>query len=309
MKTPKEIKEYLDEYIIGQEEAKKTLAVAAYNHYKRITLGGNLKKSNVLIIGPTGSGKTYMVSTLAKILNVKFLSVDATQFTASGYSGRDIEEIIVDLYNTCLRNEEETSKAIVYIDEIDKIRKKNTNDGSADVNGAEVQQALLKLLEGSEISFASNGSRTDPHDESINTKNIMFVCSGAFVGLNAGNTSDLIQFGMIPEFLGRFALTATLKTLSREEMKKILTESKGSVLNSVREWFNSEGIELHVEDDAISVIVNKAMLKNLGARGLQNALDECVLNAQFEVPSMPNKPKKFILDASVVITGVPKWEY
>ena len=307
MKTPKDIKNYLDQYVIGQDQAKKALAVAAYNHYKRITVGGKLKKSNVLIIGPTGSGKTYMVSLLAEILQVKFIAVDATQFTASGYVGRDVEEIVVELYNVCEKDEDIAAQSIVYIDEIDKIKKKTTNDGSSDINGSEVQQALLKLLEGTEVSFASSGSKMDPHDMNISTKNIMFICSGAFVGLESSTTTGLAKFGMIPEFLGRFPVVTSLNALTPSDMRKILLDSKGSILESFREWFTSEGIALKVEESGISAIVDKAMAKNVGARGLQNVIDEAVLNAQFEVPSFPKKPKAFILDEEVVNTGIPKW--
>jgi ATP-dependent Clp protease ATP-binding subunit ClpX len=307
VRTPKDIKKYLDQYVIGQEQAKKALAVAAYNHYKRITLGGKLKKSNVLIIGPTGSGKTYMVSLLAEVLRVKFVSVDATQFTASGYVGRDVEEIVVELYKTCNRDEHIAAQSIVYIDEIDKIKRKTSSDGSADVNGSEVQQALLKLLEGTEVSFSSSGSKIDPHDMKISTKNIMFICSGAFVGLESPTTAALTKFGMIPEFLGRFPVVTSLNALTPSDMKKILLDSKGSILESFREWFTSEGITLQIEESGISAIVDKAVSKNVGARGLHNVIDEAVLNAQFEVPSFPKKPKAFVLDADVVNTGIPKW--
>lgn len=309
MKTPKQIKEYLDLYVIGQDRAKKALSVAAYNHYKRITIGGKLKKSNVLMVGPTGSGKTYMVSILADLFRVKFLPLDATQFTSSGYVGRDVEDIVVELMNLCQKNEEQASKSIIYIDEIDKIRKKVNNSGSADVNGAEVQQAFLKLLEGSDVSYASTGSKTDPHDKKLSTKNIMFICSGAFVDLQSTSTADLIKFGMIPEFLGRFSVVTSLDPLSREDMKKILTDSKGSILHSFTEWFKSEGILLEVKESGLDAIVEKALEKHLGARGLQGVIDEALLNAQFEAPSFTTKPKKFIIDDEVVKTGVPKWEY
>ena len=309
MKTPKDIKEYLDRYIIGQHEAKKALSVAAYNHYKRITLGGKLKKSNVLMIGPTGTGKTYMVSILAEMLDVKFLAVDATQFTAAGYVGRDVDDIIRELYDICQKNENEVSNAIIFIDEIDKIRKKTSSDGSSDIGGVEVQQSLLKLLEGTQIAFASSGSKIDPPDTKVNTKNIMFVCSGAFVNLQTQDTDGLVKFGMIPEFLGRFAVTTYLKPLSAEDLKKILTDAEGSILDSAKEWFDSEGIEFIAEDSGLDAIVELAIKKNLGARGLNGVLDEVLLNAQFLAPSMLIKPKRFILDADVVRTGIPKWRY
>lgn len=307
MKTPEEIKKQLDEYVIGHEKTKKALSVAAYNHYKRMR-GSNIKKSNVLLIGPTGCGKTYIVSLLAEILGVGFLTADSTQFTSSGYEGRSVEDIISDLVMMCDDDEERASKAIVYIDEIDKVKKKSSQDGSADVGGIGVQQALLKLLEGSEVSYKSKHSDGD-YDSKMNTKNIMFICSGAFVGLESADIQGLTKFGMIPEFLGRFSVTTQLSELKLEDYKKILTDSKGSILNSFREWFSSEGIELVVKDSAVVAIAQKAIAKGLGARGLQSVLDETLMNAQFEAPSMKIKPKKFILDLSTVMTGNPKWEF
>ena len=307
--APKDIKAYLDEYVIGQERAKKALSVAAYNHAKRIRLGGKLKKSNVLLIGPTGSGKTYMVTLLAKILRVKFITTDATQFTSSGYAGRDVDEIIFELMTACEGDEVEATRSIVYIDEVDKIKKKSSSSGGSEVNGIEVQQALLKMIEGTEVSYASSGAKTDPHDSKLDTSNIMFICSGAFVNLESADMIGLTKFGMIPEFLGRFSVIAQLSELKFEDYKKILTDSKDSVLNSFKEWFLSEGIELIVEDSALDVIANRALSKGLGARGLQNILDEALLNAQFEVPSMLVKPKAFILNESVIITNKPVWKF
>ena len=306
--APKHIKEYLDRYVVGQDQAKKALSVAAYNHNKRINLGGRLKKSNVLLIGPTGSGKTYMVTLLAKILKVKSISVDATQFTSSGYAGRDVNEIILELISSCENDEVEAQRGIIHIDEIDKIKKKNTASG-ADVNGIEVQQSLLKMIEGTEVSYSSTGSKNDPHDKKLDTSNIMFICSGAFVGLRDSTTESLVEFGMIPEFLGRFSTVATLKSLSFSDMKSIVTDTKGSILDSYREWFSSEGIELTISDDGLDHMVEKALAKNIGARGLHGAIDEVLLNAQFEAPGLDIKPKRLVITKSMVETGIPNWVY
>jgi ATP-dependent Clp protease ATP-binding subunit ClpX len=308
IKSPEQIKKRLDEYVIGHEKTKKALSVAAYNHLKRMR-GSNIKKTNVLLIGPTGCGKTYIVSILAQILNVGFLTSDATQFTSSGYQGRSVEDLITDLISICENDEHRASKSIVYIDEIDKIKKKSTGDGTADVGGLGVQQALLKLLEGSDVAYSSKHAYNGEYDKKMNTKNIMFICSGAFVGLPSSNIQELTKFGMIPEFLGRFSVITQLSELKMDDYKKILTDSKGSILNSFREWFTSEGIELVVEDTAITIIAQKAIAKGLGARGLQSILEEALLNAQFEAPSMENKPKTFVLDGSVVLTGKPKWNF
>ena len=305
-KTPEQIKKQLDEYVIGHEKAKKYLALAGYNHFKRIS-GTNIKKTNVLVIGPTGCGKTYMISILAEILQTGFMSVDSTQFSSSGYEGRDVEDIISDLVSKCQNDDDRASKSIVYIDEIDKIRKKNTTDGP-DVNGLGVQQSLLKLLEGSDVPYISKYSNGN-YDKVLNTKNIMFVCSGAFVGLEDESIPSLIKYGMIPEFLGRFSVITKLNDLNLNDYKSILKDSKGSVLNSFTEWFTSENIELKIMDSAINLIAHKAIEKGLGARGLHSTLEEALLNAQYEAPSMENKPKCFILDSSVILSGKPKWEF
>lgn len=304
MYTPKDIKNYLDEFVIGQEKAKKALAVAAYNHIKRTKYNAPIKKSNVLMIGPSGSGKTFTVQKLAEFLNTKFMTVDATQFTAAGYAGKDVTDIISELVVFCENNDDIASQAIVYIDEIDKIKRKSSNDGSPDVNGVGVQQSLLKLLEGSEISYQFNGFQRKLH-----TKNILFICSGAFVGLEEHKTDALIKFGMIPEFLGRFSIVASLEQLNKEDLKKILVESKESVLVSFHEWFESEGIELIIDESAIDEIVEDAFKKGLGARGLQNVLDDIFMNAQFEAPSLYPKPKSFLLNQNSVQTGIPEWMF
>lgn len=305
MKNPEQIKKELDEYVIGHEKAKKSLAVAAYNHFKRMN-GSKIKKSNVVLIGPTGCGKTYLVSNLARILGVQFLSSDATQFTAAGYTGRSVESLLSDMYDLCENNKKKAQQSIIYIDEIDKIRKNSTASGP-DINGLGVQQSLLKLLEGSDVSFASKSSMNGEHDANLNTSNIMFICSGAFVGLQDSSIKNLVDFGMIPEFLGRFSIITQLQDLTLPDYKKILTDSKGSILNSFKEWFLSEGIEFVIEDSAVNMVAHKAIEKGLGARGLHSILDETLLNAQFEAPSLTKKPKQFILNADVVVTGKPKW--
>jgi ATP-dependent Clp protease ATP-binding subunit ClpX len=304
MITPQKIKLYLDEYVIGQEKAKKALAVAAYNHIKRTKYSALIKKSNVLMIGPSGSGKTFTVQKLAEFLNTKFMTVDATQFTAAGYAGKDVTDIINELIVFCENNEELASQAIVYIDEIDKIKRKSSHDGSPDVNGVGVQQSLLKLLEGSEITYEFNQTQRKLH-----TKDILFICSGAFVGLEEHKTDALIKFGMIPEFLGRFSVVASLEPLSKEDLKKILVDSKESVLASFETWFKSEGIELIVHESAIEEIVDNAMNKGLGARGLQNVLDDIFLIAQFEAPSLYPKPKAFVLNRQSITEGTLEWVY
>jgi len=308
MKTPEQIKKELDEYVIGHDKTKKAMSVAAYNHFKRMN-GSSIKKSNVLLIGPTGCGKTYIVSILARILGVSFLTSDATQFTSAGYQGRSVEELITDLIGICEGDEKRAAKSIVYIDEIDKLRKKSMDGSQADVNGLGVQQALLKLLEGSEVPYISKYSQNGEYDRKMNTKDILFICSGAFVGLESTSIAHLTDFGMIPEFLGRFSVITQLQELKFDDYRKILKDSKGSILNSFKEWFKSEGIELVVDDSAINIIAQKAIDKGLGARGLHSVLDEALLNAQFEAPSLPNKPKQFILDSSVVLSGKTKWIY
>lgn len=304
MKTPEDIKKLLDEYVIGHDKAKKYLSVAGYNHHKRMR-GDKIKKTNVMIIGPTGCGKTYMISNLADILNVPFITVDCTQLTASGYEGRSVEDIITELVSICDGDEDLAQKSIVYLDEIDKLKKKNTEN---DVNGLGVQQALLKLIEGSDVAYSS-GNQGPSYDKKLNTKNILFISSGAFIGLDEPDTFGLIKFGMIPELLGRFSVTTKLNELELDDYKRILTDSKGSILCSFKEWFQTEGIELIVRQDAIDHLAQNALSKGLGARGLQGSLEEVLIDSQFEAPGMLIKPKQFILDSQVVISKKPNWVY
>ena len=293
IKKPKQIKKELDQYVIGQHDAKKKLSVAAYNHLKRIN-GHENRKNNLLFIGPTGCGKTYMVSVLSNIIDIPFLIVDATSFTSAGFHGRSVEEIVIDLIAMCDGNELLASKSIVFIDEIDKIKKSKNSD--SEINNLGVQQSLLKLIEGSEVSYVSKKSVNGEADKKFNTKNILFICSGAFQGLKKIENQDLINFGMMPEFLGRFSSISKLDKLNKEDYKNILKESKDSILNEFKEWFESEKSELIVKEDAIDFIAEKAEEKDLGARGLHGILDDIFLDIQFELPSMIIKPHFFILD-------------
>jgi ATP-dependent Clp protease ATP-binding subunit ClpX len=302
VKTPESIKNKLDEYVIGHDQAKKYLSVAGYNHFKRMR-GDKIKKTNVMIIGPTGCGKTYMISNLAEILDVPFITIDCTQLTASGYEGRNVEDMITELVNVCQGDEDRAEKSIIYLDEIDKLKKKNTDN---DVNGMGVQQALLKLIEGSDVAYSS-GQSGSSYDRKLNTKNILFIASGAFVGLENSETSEIIKYGMIPELVGRFSIITKLSELTIEDFKKILIESKGSILLSFREWFETEKIELIVMPDAIELLAINALAKGLGARGLQGTLEEVLIDSQFEAPSMKQKPIQFILDSSVIINKKPNW--
>lgn len=305
LKTPKQIKKKLDEYIIGQHEAKKKLSVAAYNHLKRL-VGFKGKKNNLLFVGPTGCGKTYMVSKLSNIIKVPFLSVDATRFTSAGYQGREVVDIIMDLMVLCDDDQDKAEKAIVFIDEIDKIKKSNSE---SDVNGAGVQQALLKLIENSEIPYTSKKSKNGECDSKFNTGDVLFICSGAFEGLKEFSTMSLIDFGMMPEFMGRFSSICELKKLEKEDYIEILKNSKDSILNTFKDWFKGEDSELIVKDDAIDYIADKAIEADLGARGLHGVLDDIFLEIQFEIPSMKKKPDFVILDKQSIIENKVKIIY
>ena len=325
--SPEEIKKILDDYVIGQEKAKKILSVAVYNHYKRISHEEKAKekddveihKSNILLLGPTGCGKTLLASTLAKILNVPFAIADATTLTEAGYVGEDVENILLKLIQAADGDISKAEKGIVYIDEIDKITRKSENPSiTRDVSGEGVQQALLKIIEGTVASVPPQGGRKHPHQEmlQINTENILFICGGAFEGLEniirdrtgkktIGFTAeieskkdigkyeifeqllpqDLLKFGLIPEFIGRLPIIGTLKELDREALARILVEPKNSLIKQYKKLFEFDNVELEFTDDAIDAIVGKAIERNTGARGLRSIIEEIMTDIMFEIPS------------------------